>query len=179
MTNEIKLIDKYLPEFTFSEYHQIVVNSTIERTYIVAKDFDMSKSKLIKWLFKIRRLPTNRMNLQGFIKDVGFTNIEDNFPKENLIGFWARTTIKPITGYEDFVNNSISAKVKVVWNFYLERIDSHKVKLSTETRVLCLSSLTKFSFGLYWFVIKPFSGIIRNKMLQIIKQESEAEVIIS
>ena len=78
--NRQKLIDKYLPVYSFNEYHEIIVNSTIENTYEVAKDFDMSKSKLIKWLFKIRGLPTSRMNLQGFVTDVGFTNIEENIP---------------------------------------------------------------------------------------------------
>ena len=173
MHDETKLIDKYLPKFTFNEYHEIIVNSSIEKTYEAAKNFDMSESRLIKWLFKIRGLPTKRMNLQGFVSDTGFTNIEENKPKENLIGFWARTKIVPITGYEDFVNNSISARIKVVWNFYLEKLSSNKVRLSTETRVFCITPLTKVTFGLYWLIIKPFSGIIRTKMLQIIKQKSE------
>lgn len=80
-----KLIDKYLPRYSFNEYHEIVINSSIEKVYKAAKDFDLSKSKLIKWLFKLRGLPTNRMNLQGFISDIGFNNIEEKFPVSGAI----------------------------------------------------------------------------------------------
>jgi len=172
MAND-KLIDKYLPEYTFSEYHEIVIDGSIETVFDMSKNFDLSKSKLIKLLFKLRGLPTNRLNLQGFIADIGFTNIEEAFPTENLIGFWVRTKIEPITTYDDFVNNAISARIKCVWNFHLEKLNSSQTKLSTETRVLGIGRVARITFGLYWFVIKPFSGIIRKKMLQIIKQDSE------
>lgn len=171
---DIKLIDKYLPRFSFNEYHEILVNSSIEKTYKAANNFDMSKSKLIKWLFKLRGLPTNRMNLQGFVSDIGFTNIEENIPKENLIGFWARDRIVQITGYDDFINNNLSARVKVVWNFYFEELNQTQTKLSTETRVLCIGPITKMTFGMYWLIIKLFSGEIRKRMLQIIKHDSES-----
>ena len=168
-----KLIDKYLPEYSFSEYHEVVINCSIAEVYESARNFDLSKSKLIKWLFKIRGLPTKRMHLQDFISDIGFTIIEENVPVENLIGFWVKNKIEPITSPAGFINNTISAKVKAVWNFYLEEIDSNKVKLSTETRVICTTAISRVTFGLYWMVVKPFSGVIRNRMLQIIKQDSE------
>ena len=108
--SDLKLIDKYLPAYTYNEYHEIVVNSSIENCYKIAKDFDLSKSKLIKILFKIRGIPTDRMNLQGLISDMGFTRLEESFPIENLLGFWAKNKIEPIPNIEDFVNNSIGAK---------------------------------------------------------------------
>ena len=84
---QISLIDKYLPKYTFSEFHKIVVNCPIENVYHVAKDFNMSKSKLITLLCNIRGLPAKRLNLQDFITDIGFTNLEKNYPYENLIDF--------------------------------------------------------------------------------------------
>ncbi len=171
---ELTLIDKYLPEYTFNEYHCITVNSPVGDVYKSAKDFDMSKSKLIKALFYIRGLPTKRMNLQGFISDIGFTKIKERFPTENLIGFWARTKIEPIASYDNFIDNTISARVKVVWNFQFKKINDNQTKLSTETRILCISPLTKLTFGLYWIIIKPFSGAIRKRMLQIIKVDAES-----
>ena len=168
------LIDKYLPQYTFNESHEIVVNSPIENVYHIAKDFDLSKSKIIEFLFKIRGLPTKRLNLQNFIEDIGFTNLEEKYPYESLIGFWARVKIVKIPSYEDFSNNSISPWLKVVWNFQFEKLEKDKTKVSTETRVLCVAPITKFTFGLYWTIIKPFSGLIRRKMLKIIKDDSES-----
>ncbi len=51
---KVKLIDKYLPGYTFNEYHETVINSSIDEVYETAKNFDLSKSTLIKRLFKIR-----------------------------------------------------------------------------------------------------------------------------
>ena len=168
------LIDKYLPQYTFSEFHEIAVNCPIENVYHVAKDVDLSKSKIITLLFKIRGLPTRKLNLQNFITDVGFSNLEENYPYENLIGFWTRVKIEKIPSYEAFLNNSISPWLKAVWNFKFEEMESGKTKVSTETRVLCVAPITRFTFGLYWSIIKPFSGIIRKQMLSIIKNDAEA-----
>jgi len=170
------LMDKYLPCYTFNEYHEILVDSPMATVYDVAYDFDLSKSKTIAWLFKIRGLPTKRLNLQDFIDDIGFTNLESNAPYENLIGFWARLKIAPIPGYEDFINNSISPWIKVVWNFQCEALGKNKTRVSTETRVLCVAPVTKITFRLYWLMIKPFSGLTRKKMLKIIKEDSETRL---
>lgn len=171
---QISLIDKYLPKYTFSEFHKIVVNCPIENVYHVAKDFNMSKSKLITLLCKIRGLPAKRLNLQDFITDIGFTNLEENYPYENLIGFWTRAKIEKVPDYESFSNDSISPRLKAVWNFKFEKLEAGKTRVSTETRVLCVASVTKFTFGLYWPIIKPFSGVTRKIMLNIIKNDSEA-----
>ncbi|MCD4719891.1 MAG: hypothetical protein K8S13_08525 [Desulfobacula sp.] len=170
------LIDKYLRHYTFNEYHEIVADSPIANVFNVANDFDLSKSKTIAWLFKLRGLPTQRLNLQDFIDDIGFTNLESNAPYENLIGFWARVKIAPIPSYEDFINNSISPWIKVVWNFQCEELGENKTKVSTETRVLCVAPITKITFRLYWLMIKPFSGLTRKKMLKIIKEDSETKL---
>jgi hypothetical protein len=114
------------------------------------------------------------MNLQSFIDDIGFTSLEENYPYEALYGFWVRGKIAKIPSYEDFLNNSISPWLKVVWNFQFENLEKEKTKVSTETRVLCVNPITKFTFGLYWSIIKPFSGLIRKKMLKIIKDDSES-----
>ncbi len=167
------LIDKYLSHYTFSEYHETVVDSTIENAYDVAYNLDLSKSRTIAWLFKIRGLPTKRLNLQHFIDDIGFTRLESNAPYENLIGFWARFKIAPVPRHEDLINNSISPWIKVVWNFQCEALGAYKTKVSTETRVLCVVPIAKITFGLYWLIIKPFSGLTRKRMLRIIKNDSE------
>ena len=139
------LIDKYMPQYTFSEYHEIEVKCPIEKVYEISQDIDLSKSRIIKFLFKIRGLPTKRLNLMDFIEDIGFTNLENEFPYEFLIGFWARAKIAKIQSYEDFMNNSISPWIKVIWNFQFQKIGENKTKVSTETRVLCVAPITSIS----------------------------------
>ena len=90
------LIDKYLPQYTFGEHHETVVNCPIQNVYDVARDFDLSKSKLIKFLFRLRGVPTKRLSLLDFIVDMGFTYLEENPPYDNLTGFWMRPRIERI-----------------------------------------------------------------------------------
>ena len=137
------LIDKYLPRYTFSEFHETVVNSPIDNVYDVAKNVDLSKSKIITFLFKVRGLPTKRLHLQSFIDDIGFTNLEENYPYERLIGFWARGKIEKIPSYEDFSNNAIGPWLKVVWNFRFVKREENITNVSTETRVLCVAPITR------------------------------------
>ena len=171
---KITLIDKYLPQYTFGEYHETMVDCPIQNVYDIARNFDLSQSKLIKFLFRLRGLPTERMHLQDFLVDMGFTNLEENPPYENLIGFWMRPRIEKIPSYDDFVNVSMSSWIKVVWNFRLEEMKKNRTKVSTETRILCVVPITKITFGVYWALIKPFSGLTRKEMLNIIKDGSEA-----
>ena len=168
-----QLIDTLLPRHTFREYHATVVNASMETVYAASKNFDLSKSRLIRWLFTLRGLPTKRMQLQDFVSDIGFTPIAENRPVEHAIGFWARYKIEPIPTPDAFLADSIAPRVKVVWNFYLTALAPHRVRLSTETRILCLTPASTITFGLYWMLIKPFSGMIRKQMLHIIKAESE------
>ena len=168
------LIDKYLPQYTFNEFHEIVVNSPIENVYSVTKNLDISKSKIIVLLLKMRGMPTKRLNLQDLIDDIGFTKIEEQYPYEFLIGFLLKLKIVKIPSHENFLNNSISPWVKVVWNFQFEELEKNKTKVSTETRILCVVPITRITFGLYWFFIKPFSTFIRKKGLNMIKEASES-----
>jgi hypothetical protein len=96
-----------------------------------------------------------------------------NCPVENVVGFWTRAKLEKIPNNKAFLNDSISPWLKAVWNFKFEELETGKPRVSTETRVLCVASFTKFTFGLYWSIKKPFSGIIRNQMLRIIKDDSE------
>ena len=164
---ENSLIEKYLPEYTFNEKHEIVVNSSIENVYAIAKDFDLSKSKMILFLFKIRGLPTKRMNLRYFINDMGFTHLEERYPYETLVGFWSRFKIARIPCYEDFIQNSISPWIKVVWNFAFEKIAENKTKafncirirrepylLRCSLNIACIRAANALSLGLLLSLLK-------------------------
>lgn len=168
------VIDKYLPIYSLNELHETIVNCPVERVYDVAFDFDLSKSRLIKFLFTLRGLPTARMNLQSFIQDAGFTHFEENRPYENVMGFWMRPKIEKVPSYDDFVDESIPSWVKAAWNFRFEETGENRTRVTTETRVLCVKPITRITFGLYWILVKPFSGLIRKEMLKIIKADAEA-----
>lgn len=71
------LLDKYLPNYTFKEYHEIQISCSKEKVYTAARNLDFSKSKITKFLFTTRGLPTNDMTLEGFSNQVKFTFLEE------------------------------------------------------------------------------------------------------
>jgi hypothetical protein len=148
------LIDKYLPEFTYREHHERSVSASSKECFRAARDLDMSKSFITKSLMKLRGLPAKDLSMQGFLKNICFKYIEDD-------------------AYNEFVIDASQPGIKIFWNFYFKKIEENKTLVSTETRILCLTKKSKFYFSLYWFFIRPFSGITRLEMLRLIKKNAE------
>jgi hypothetical protein len=63
---------------------------------------------------------------------------------------------------------------RAVWNFMVLPQGESGTFLSTETRVTCGDTASRFKFRLYWLVIQPFSGLIRVIMLRAIRRTAEA-----
>ena len=90
----------------------------------------MAKSFLTKTLMNLRGLPTTDLTLLGFIKNIGFTYLEEN-------------------PYTEFVIDASQKNIKIIWNFYFEAIEENKTLVSTETRILCLTKKSRLreSYG--------------------------------
>ena len=63
---------------------------------------------------------------------------------------------------------------KAMWNFTLERESDSVTRLATETRVLAYGRPARRRFRAYWFLVGPFSGLIRKEMLRLVKRRAEA-----
>lgn len=75
-------------------------------------------------------------------------------------------------GASDFGEFHSDGYAKAVWNFSLAAV-AGGTQLTTETRVQTFGSSATFKFRLYWLLVGPFSGIIRNSMLREIKRIAE------
>jgi hypothetical protein len=71
----------------------------------------------------------------------------------------------------DFVSESYSSAIKAVINFQVKCKPGGMHILSTETRVCCGSKKNRLGFRLYWFIIKPFSYLLRRTLLYEIKRQ--------
>ena len=167
------LLEKYLPKYTYKEYHDIQISCSKEYAYTAARNLDFSKSKTIRFLLTIRGLPTNDLTLEGFSKQVKFTFLEEIQDEEFIIGFWAKIGVEKIIDKRQFAIDNKTRRLKVVWNFKINQIEDELVVVSTETRVYCIAMITKLFFGIYWPIVRPFSGLIRKKMLSAIKENAE------
>ena len=98
---------------------------------------------------------------------------------ELLIGlagkFWTLTGHLQKINSGNFREFDKKGFAKAVWNFSVDE-SGNETRLTTETRIRCLDDASRRSFGFYWTFIQPFSGLIRNEMLKIVKKKAEAVI---
>ncbi len=169
------LIDSYLAEFDFNELHTKRIEADVSSLYPFVRHLDFNGSLLTRVLFKLRGLPLDDLTLDTMLSlGLGKILIEEA-PHEFVIGMLG--TVKPIPVPVDIENAGhylgyqLEDSIKIAWNFYLRPIDDSTTEVSTETRVKCLGRSVRNKFRIYWFFVRPFSGLIRREMLRMIRNQ--------
>lgn len=167
------LIDSLLPHFDFHERHSILVRAAPERAYDSILSADLTGSGVVRLLLLLRGLgrKPQRTTLR-FAKS--FSVAAEERPREIVLGiegpFW-KPACRP-HGISDFSRPVPPDAARAAWNFLVEREDDTRVRVTTETRILCGENARR-RFGLYWIFIRPGSGLIRRMMLRAIRREAE------
>ena len=170
------LIDKYLLDFHYSEKHSISILSDRLTISSLLENFDFRESKIIRVLFWLRGMPSKSVSVKSLTKG-GFIELERVQDDEIVIGligqFWkANGNLQKFEPLE-FITFDKPNFLKGAWNFKIDQKEVNSCSLSTETRVFCTDGISKRRFSKYWFVVKPFSGLIRMEMLRAIKKSAE------
>ncbi len=181
-------LDHFLPDYHFSEYHEIEVNATPEIVFEAVKSVDMSDAIIIKGLLMLRMLPhllkhANRpaygrsITFDDFTK-MGFIKLADVFPDEIVLGlagqFWKPAAQLIAMSPDKFRGFDVPGYCKAVWNIQVKQAGVGRSGLSTETRIRCMGIKGRVLFACYWAVIRPFSGLIRKVLLRLICREAES-----
>ncbi|MDX2439636.1 MAG: hypothetical protein QNK40_03725 [Desulfobacterales bacterium] len=171
-----KLIDEYLPLFHFSETHETEVNAPTNVVYSSVMACDLGRSAIVRFLFRLRRLPKCDMNIEG-LQQIGFRLLARREDREIVFGligiFWTLSAKILSFRPEEFVSFDAKGYAKAAGNLLAVPITADRTRLITETRVQCTSSRSRVRFALYWSLIRPFSGLIRREWLRLIKQHAE------
>ncbi len=170
------LIDRFSPHYDVSAQYQINIQAPIERVYQAARFMDMSDSRIVRWLFRLRGLHGTSLTLEGMLK-WGFVFLAD-IPREEivfgLIGrFWTRSAQVQSLDADAFIQFNRQGFAKAVGNMAFMSQGNGSVLVTTETRVHCLDQASRRYFRRYWLLIGPFSGLIRKEWLRLIKQQAE------
>jgi len=183
----MKLIDQFLPDYDFSEFHEIQIQAPGEIVYKKVLDLDLNRSKIIRSLFKLRELPalfSSKKRYEGRLgltfeglEKFGFILLGKNPSEEILFGLVGRFWMPSggirrldVDGFRKFTEAGFA---KTVWNFYFSEKENQTV-LSTETRIACMDARSLRSFKMYWRFIRLFSGFIRKEILKVIQKEAES-----
>jgi hypothetical protein len=180
------LIDEFLPKYNVNEHHRIEIQASPQQVYEAIRKADLFNSAITRGLFFLRglaarlRAPSRKsqrvpITIDTFIRH-GFILLGETPPHELLLGLldnWGATEkIRSLDGTQ-FRAFDRPGYAKIVWNFSTTAHPNGTTRLETETRVLCTDQVSWRRFRRYWFVIAPFSGLIRIKMLQAIKRQAE------
>ena len=171
------LIDQFLPDYHIKARYQIDVDAPVERAYSVARSLDMHDSTLVRRLYRLRGLPASGLTLEGMLK-WGFVLLADKPSREIVFGligrFWTPFPQIQRIQADAFARFDRPGFAKAVGNMAFTPLsDGRGVRVTTETRIHCMCDSSRRSFGLYWRLVGPFSGMIRKEWLRQIKHRAE------
>ena len=182
------LIDEHLPHADFAERHALRVHAPPERAYAAARRLDLGGSPLVRALFALRSLPALvtrggyrgekalAMSMEGLLRS-GFILLDERAPHEFVLGlvgrFWTPSGCIERIDPAEFAVFDRPGMALAAWNFTILPTDEGSL-VATETRVRCTDAAARRSFGRYWRVVRPFSGLIRMEALRAIRRSAEA-----
>jgi len=182
-----ELIDRWLPQWDFHEYHSVEIDAPPEVVYEQLKLLDLNNLFLTRILFSLRGIPAVlrrrrarlplKLTLQGLV-DAGFVVLDEQVDREIVLGLVGRPWIpsgdvRRVTpsGFEQCEDGDL---VKMAWNFLVEHRGANASLVSTETRIFALGERSRRNFRRYWRLIEAFSGAIRIDALWALKRQAES-----
>jgi hypothetical protein len=182
------LIESLAPNPDAVETHRIEIAASCEAVYQALWTADLGSSLVVKGLLALRSLPelvlhpgrrrrpSQKVTLQTLL-EAGFGRLAEEPGREVVLGvagrFWRPAgNVLPFSP-ENFIGPVPPGLARVVWNFAVQEADVGRTVLSTETRVVCGDAASRLKFGIYWLVVRPFSGLIRLIMLRAVRRACE------
>jgi hypothetical protein len=197
------LLDKYLPKWDFTEVHTIKIKSSAEAAYKAMQETTMKELHcFVRLLFNMRSLPEklagrkenslspeafpdNKSLIDQMLKN-DFIKIEEQPPREIVFGLivpgsigrvWEKSSGKLLkfSDANEFLTFNKPDFLHVIANLSID--DAPKagyVIVRTESRTMGLSEKARRNFRPYWFIIRPWSGLIRRLWLKAIKRRAES-----
>jgi hypothetical protein len=109
-----------------------------------------------------------QIRLADFLR-AGFLLLGERTSEEIVVGvLWGRTN-QAVTP-EQFIELDDPGHTKVAMNFAMRPHDTGTL-VTTETRAFSTDDGARRRFARYWLIIRPFSGLIRRRMLAVLRDQ--------
>jgi len=188
----VLLIDRYLPEFQFVERHALPVQAS-PRTLLnqavhpaVADDPFIARCTALReaparFLARFGRphnLPDRSFGLADFTPLGREGDVEVAF---GLAGrFWQAdyglVRCDDASSFANVQDPVFAGAARLVMNVTARPLADGRTLLATETRVHCPDAATRRRFTPYWWLIRPGSGLIRQRLLRRIAKAAQAGI---
>lgn len=178
-----RLSEAVLPEHHFAERHAIEVAATPEGTMAAVARLSLTDDPLARALLRLRALPAAlvggrfaaRREAEFSLR--AFTALGQVPGREiawGLIGrLWrADGGLEAVPDAAAFRAYARPGRVKLVWSFEAEPRGGG-TSLATRTRIWCIGAEARRRFAAYWVVVRPWSGLVRRRLLSAVKAQAE------
>jgi hypothetical protein len=177
-------IDEWLPQYTVRAGYSILIRASVEKTFAALTLVDFGKLPVVRGLMRLRGYGWKRVEAEPADETPPLARRHGAFleldivPRQEIVLAIAGRFWRPDGGIvrglgpAEFAAFHRAGFAKAVWNFSLATV-ADGTQLATETRVQTFGRSATIKFRLYWLLVGPFSGMIRNSMLREIKRIAE------
>lgn len=169
----MSLLDHYLTHFQFQEIHTRQAQATPQQLIDAAQAYRPEQDRFFRAMIGLRELPMRllgRATRQAAFGLQDFTLLERQ-PDQLVYGlagrFWhSDYGLEPIADGAAFLAFDQPGTPRLAVGFMACAQDNGHSRLVTETRVYCPDAESLRQFRPYWYLIRPVSGLIRQRMLK-------------
>ena len=178
-------LDEFMPVFAVRSRHSIWIRAEPAQVRQALTTVDLGSPWIVRLFMGLRALPARfsrrtprpATERSRGVLGVGFTVLADT-PDELLLGlqgrFWTLTGgLVPVEPAQ-FEAGPPAGVAQAAWSFRVAP-ERHGTRLSTETRVRTADAPTARQFRRYWLLIAPFSGLLRHRMLALVRRTAEMQ----
>jgi hypothetical protein len=180
-----ELLDRFMPGYEIVERHRIHVDAPASFTLAAAKEQDLLRAPLVRWIFKARELilgatPDARPQPRGLlavVQSLGWGVLAEVPDREIVLGAvtkpWeANVTFRALPP-DVFAAYNKPGYVKIAWTLRVDPAAANGSIFRTETRALATDPLARAKFRRYWAFASPGISMIRRLSLRPLRREAE------
>jgi hypothetical protein len=158
----MKSIDTFLPSYDFATRHSVPVSVSPAQADRALREVTFNEVPLVRGLLFLRGLGAHRAGDTVLETMVPGATVLENVPGEGIVlsltgQFWR------LRGGGSEAPGTAAIEFRSVAG-----------SLTTETRVRVADPVSRRKFVRYWRVVRPFSGLIRRRLLRAAKRRAEA-----
>ena len=182
-----QLLDRFMPVYEVVERHHVRVAAPPELTLAVASEMDMSRSGVVRAIFRARELilraaPDATVRPRGLVAHVqslGWVILAQEPGRELVFGAvtrpWEGNAVFRSIPPEHFASFAEPGYVKIAWTLRADQADDGGSVFRTETRAVATDPVARARFRRYWAFLSPGIALIRRMMLSPVKAEAERQ----
>jgi hypothetical protein len=163
------LLDDWMPVYDVAARYERLIDAPLARVWQACLDSRPDRNAVVQLLFALRRFSFQRRPyrpLQESLSRSGFLLLEQRDGEEIVRGvagrFWTPSGgVMRLESPEAWNSFAVEGSARSAMCMRVEAVGDAQTRVITETRVQTFGPRALRSFRRYWWLIGPFSGLIR------------------